>query len=67
MKIRNPSYVSPVAAFVAANKDAISVWLAGKGEFVTADDIRAAFPTKAAQLTDGMIAEICNALGLVIV
>lgn len=67
MRVVNPAYADPVAAYVAAKKTAISNWLASlptNKQFITADEIRAAFPSEAAFLTDGTIAEIAKALGL---
>lgn len=67
MKIRNPVFADPIAAYVAANKTAIQTWLNNRpatARYITADEIRAAFPAKAAFLTDGTIAEIAKALGL---
>lgn len=67
MKIRNPKFSDPVASYVAANKTAIQTWLNNQptdARYITADEIRAAFPAQAAFLTDGTIAEICAALGL---
>lgn len=67
MKLKNPKYASPVAAFVGAKKSAVLLWINARPasqENITADEIRAAFPAEAATLTDGMIAEIAAALGL---
>lgn len=67
MKIKNPKFADPVAAYVAANKTAIQTWINNQpadARNITAEEIRAAFPTQAAKLTDGTIAEIAKALGL---
>lgn len=67
MKIKNPAFADPVDAYVAAKKTAINTWLAShptNKQFITADEIRAAFPAEAAFLTDGTIAEIAKALGM---
>lgn len=67
MKIRNPNFVDPTSAFVAANKANIDSWIKSRpGEWITDDQIRAQFPALAAQLTDGMIAEIAKALNLTV-
>jgi hypothetical protein len=69
MKIANPKFVDPIAAYVAANKTAIQTWINNRptdARYITADEIRAAFPAQAAFLTDGTIAEICKALGLTV-
>lgn len=69
MKIKNPNYADPVKVYVAAKKAAINTYLAGlpaNKTHITPDEIRAAFPAEAAKLTDGTIAEIAAALGLVI-
>lgn len=69
MKIKNPNYIDPVNAYVAAKKGAINTWLAGRPtnqQFITPAEIRAQFPAEADSLTDGTIAEICKAIGLTI-
>lgn len=71
-RIINPSFVSPVSAFVDAHKAAINTWLAshsGQRE-IPFDTVRKQFPglvdptTGSAPLSDGTIAEICRALGI---
>lgn len=67
MRILNPKFADPIAAYVTANKTAIQTWINNRptaARYITADEIRAAFPAQAAFLTDGTIAEICAALGL---
>lgn len=67
MRIKNPNFADPVAAYVAGKKNAIGTWLAGQPankRFITPADIRAQFPADADRLTDGTIAELCKALGL---
>lgn len=67
MKIRNPNFADPVAAFVASKKGAIQAWIATRPateQFITAEQLRAKFPDDADKLTDGMIEEIARALGL---
>lgn len=69
MRIRNPKYRAPASDYVAMKKTEVQAWLAampaGK-RFVTAADFRAQFPADADVLTDGVIAEIAAALGLVV-
>lgn len=67
-KLKNPNYVSPVAAIVANRKAGIGTYLANNAALaeISFDKIRADFPalTAAGELTDGNIAEICKSLGI---
>ncbi len=65
MKIINPSYADPMATFVAANKAAVLAYLQSKpGQaFFTSDELRTQFPALASNLTDGVVEEICKAIG----
>jgi hypothetical protein len=67
MKLRNPKFVSPVAAIVANRKAAVQAFLdANAGdEMIDFAVIRASFPAgQRAELTDGALHEICKALGV---
>jgi cytidylate kinase len=70
MKIQNPNFADPLAAWVAANKAAVQAWLAAPAQAamreISFDYIRANVPSMAGK-KDGELAEICKALGLVVV
>lgn len=68
MRIKNPAARDGVMGFVNERKAGIDAWIRGRAtETVTFNEIRAAFPALAPQLTDGALHEICKALGLEIV
>ena len=71
MRLRNPTFVDPITTFANTNKAAIQAWLSAPAQVIkreiTFDEIRAAFPALAAQLTDGTIAEICQVLGIQVI
>lgn len=67
MRIENPNFVDPVTVYVTEKKAAINTWLASlptSQRYITATEIRSAFPTEAEFLSDGTIAEIAKVLGL---
>lgn len=69
MKIKNPLYVHPVVAKIAARKGAIQAFLAAQNtdtiDFAT---IRAALPlAERAEWSDGMIQQLAQDLGLVVI
>lgn len=66
MKLRNPQYVPPSTAIVTARKSAVSSYLTANAafEYIDFSKVRADNPALAADLTDGVIAEICKSLGI---
>lgn len=68
LKIKNMAYVPASKTFLDANKAAIATWMGSAANinkpYVTAAEIRAAFPDWAAKLTDGIIAEMAKSLGI---
>jgi hypothetical protein len=69
MIVINPNYVSPVAAWAAANKNGVNAWLAAapqSGMSVISFDYIRANAAGMATKTDGELAELCKALGLVV-
>lgn len=67
MKIINPAYVDPIAAWVDANKANVQTWLSAEPRKsmreITFDYIRANAAGMAGK-TDGELAELCKALGI---
>lgn len=65
MRVKNPNFVPPVLAVIAAKKPAVQAFLTAQaGENIEFDDIRASFPVaQRAALTDGVIHQICIDLG----
>lgn len=65
MKVYNPNFVDPIMTQAAALTAQIETWFATNPGVasVTAAQIRTAFPGVAAQLTDGMIAQIAQGKG----
>lgn len=68
MKIKNPLYVSPLVAKIAARKNAVQTFLAAQTtETIDFAVIRAALPlAERAEWTDGMIAQLAQDLGLTV-
>lgn len=68
MKLKNPNYIDPVDTYIATHTAAIQGFFAERttDEFIAFDDVRARFPGEAANLTDGMIAEICQRLNIAV-
>ena len=70
MRLVNPFFVSPVAAWVAANKAAVGAWLAAAPRSamaeITFDYIRANAAGMAGK-SNGDLAEMCRALGLTVI
>lgn len=66
MKIQNPFYVDPIATYALSVKAAFASYLTTNKalETIDFDKIRADFPAEASKLTDGVIAEICQILGV---
>lgn len=66
IRLKNPAYVPPIMATVNLRKAAVNTYLTNNAAFaeITFDKIRADNPALAADLTDGVIAEICKALGI---
>lgn len=69
MKIKNPLYVSPIVAKIAARKGAVQTFLAAQNtETIDFATIRAALPAaERADWTDGMIAQLAQDLGLTVI
>lgn len=66
MKIRNPRFVQPGRAKADKHRVAVKAFIdANDGEMIEFDAIRASFPQdKRADLTDGLIEQICIDLDL---
>ena len=65
MKIYNPNYADPVLARADQLAVMITDYFATHTGVasITADQIRAAFPAVADELTDGMISQVCQNKG----
>jgi hypothetical protein len=65
MKVFNPNYVDPVMTRAAQLVTQINAWFVANPatRSITADQIRAAFPAVANELTDGMISQIAQNAG----
>lgn len=68
MRLKNPNYavLSPVQQFINDNKAAIQNFFTVNAdmEYIDFDYIRAQFPGVAGSLTDGVIHQICDELGI---
>lgn len=68
MRIKNPNFEGDIKKLIRENRVAFVAWVNAPAqlskEWLTAADIRAAFPTIAARLTDGVIAEFAKDQGL---
>lgn len=70
MKIRNDKFVTPASLLVQSRKAAVRAFLDANvtTEILDFDTVRQSFPpAQQAVMTDGLIHEICNALGVAVV
>lgn len=70
MRIKNPNFEGDIKKLIRENRAAFVAWFNAPAqiakEYITTAEIRAAFPTIAAKLTDGVIAEFAKDQGLTV-